>query len=81
MRSRVTEPVAKLLQHLNGELTRQELQAALDLGDPKHFRKAYLAPALEAGLIEMTRPDTPNSRAQRYRLTDAGKQLRRQWGK
>ena len=34
--------------------------------------------ALEAGLVEMTVPDKPNSRSQRYRLTKAGKALRAQ---
>lgn len=28
---------------------------------------------LEAGLIEWTVPDRPNSRLQRYRITDAGR--------
>jgi hypothetical protein len=40
--------------------------------DNEHFRKAYVQPALAAGLIEMTRPDRPRSRLQRYRLTAAG---------
>jgi len=77
---RVTESVATLLQRLEGELTRQELQIALELGDPKHFRQAYLVPALAAGLVEMTQPDKPNSRSQQYRLTAAGKGIRRQGG-
>lgn len=45
----------------------------LSLADREHFRKAYLAPALEAGMIEMTQPDKPNSRSQRYRLTVTGR--------
>ncbi|WP_413817495.1 Fic family protein [Pseudomonas sp. P9_31] len=38
------------------------------------FRANYLKPALAANLIEMTNPDSPNSPAQRYRLTELGKQ-------
>lgn len=50
------------------------LQKALDLKDEKHFRKAYLSPSLDSGLVEMTRPETPRSSKQRYRLTALGKQ-------
>jgi hypothetical protein len=32
--------------------------------------------AIEAGLVEMTQPDKPNSRNQRYRLTSAGVRLK-----
>lgn len=32
------------------------------------FRRNYLKPALAAGLIRMTQPDSPNSPTQRYRL-------------
>jgi ATP-dependent DNA helicase RecG len=39
-----------------------------------HFSNHYLAPALEAGLIEMTIPDKPRSSKQRYRLTAKGRQ-------
>lgn len=61
-------------------MTRHALQADLALANRDHFRKAYLLPALEAGLIEMTQPDKPNSRSQRYRLTAAGKKVRQTRG-
>lgn len=35
----------------------------------------YLRPALELELIEMTLPNKPQSRQQKYRLTQKGKQL------
>lgn len=73
----VTTEVAtevKLLQALMTEdLSRQALQSALGLKNNEHFRKAYLLPALDDGLIEMTIPDKPTSRLQKYRLTDAGR--------
>ena len=68
----------RLLQVIAGEMTRQHLQEALGLKHEDHFRKAYLLPALQAGLIEMTIPDKPRSRNQRYRLTPAGREFLRQ---
>ncbi len=54
---------------MKGEMTRQAMQDSVGLAHREHFRKAYLAPALALGVIEMTQPDKPNSRSQRYRLT------------
>jgi ATP-dependent DNA helicase RecG len=51
---------------------RHYIQARLGLKDREHFRKTYLLPAINAGLIEMTIPDKPSSRLQKYRLTLAG---------
>jgi ATP-dependent DNA helicase RecG len=53
-------------------MTRQQLQEALGLRHEDHFGKAYLQPALEAGL-----PDKPRSSKQRYRLTPKGREVRR----
>ena len=66
---------ARLLPLLVGEMTRQLLREALRLRDDEHFRRAYLIPALEAGLIEMTIPEKPRSSRQKYRLTARGRQL------
>jgi ATP-dependent DNA helicase RecG len=65
-------PEVRLARVLVGEMTRQQLQAALGLQNDEHFRKAYLQPALDAGLIELTIPDKPRSSEQRYRLTAKG---------
>lgn len=45
----------------------------LNLKGRDNFEKLYLAPALEAGLVERTIPDKPNSRLQQYRLTEKGR--------
>ena len=70
----VSPQVIGLLRQLSGkgELTRQELMDIAGLKDRKHFAEAYLQPALDAGLLEMTIPDKPQSSKQRYRLTAAG---------
>lgn len=70
----VTPQVGELLSALAGEMRRETLQAALGLQDRKSFRARYLKPALADGLLEMTIPDKPNSRLQKYRLTDKGRQ-------
>ena len=57
-------------------MSRVELMDALGLADRKHFAETYLQPALSAGLVEMTRPDSPRIRSQRYRLTALGRQAR-----
>ena len=58
-------------------MSRDELQNALGLQDRKSFRQRYLNPALAEGLVEMTIPEKPNSRLQKYRLTDKGCNLRK----
>jgi len=74
---RTSEPVRTLLAALDGEMSRPEMQAALQLKHRRHFMTVYLQPALRAELIEMTLPDKPNSRHQRYRRTPAGEALAR----
>ncbi len=68
----VSPEASRLLAALIGEMTRAELQDSLSLKHLPHFRGAYLRPALDAGLIELTIPDKPNSRLQKYRLTAVG---------
>lgn len=69
----VSPQVADLLKAMQGQgavvYDREALQALLGLSDRKSFRERYLKPALALELIEMTRPDKPNSRLQQYRLT------------
>jgi len=73
----VTMEVERLAAALLGEMTRRELQTALGLRNDEHFRKAYLLPALAAGVIEMTIPDKPNSRLQKYRLIGSARLARK----
>jgi ATP-dependent DNA helicase RecG len=71
----VTPEVRRLLGVLDDELSRQIIQDRLYLKDSKHFREVYLQPAIQAGLVEMTLPDTPRSSRQQYRLTEKGRAL------
>lgn len=71
----VTQEVKSLLDCINGDMTRAQIMDALNLAGRDNFRNLYLTPALEAGLIEMTIPEKPNSRLQKYRLTELGKTI------
>jgi ATP-dependent DNA helicase RecG len=69
----VTPEVVRMLKLLKVEMSRVELMSALCLKDEKHFRTHYQQVALALGVLEMTVPDKPNSRLQKYRLTQAGR--------
>jgi len=78
--NQVTDEVKQVLEALSEagkELPRGELQEAMGLRNPGHFRSSYLQPALSSGLVAMTRPETPNSRLQAYFLTDLGRRVLR----
>ena len=48
----VTTQVGMLLSRIQGEMPRQAIQDALGLTNLEHFRKTYLVPALEQGVIK-----------------------------
>lgn len=71
----VTPPVevlARLLEQA-GALGNAEIRSQLGLKDRTHLRERYVSPALAEGVIELTIPDKPNSRLQKYRLTARGR--------
>lgn len=59
--------VQRLLNILKGDMSVKEMMAALGFASRDKFLKNYLSPALKAGLVEMTEPDSPKSPKQRYR--------------
>ena len=70
----VTDQMARLLAELrDAPRSAAEVMAALGLSHRPTFRNNYTRPALEAGLVEMTRPESPTARNQRYRLTAGGR--------
>jgi ATP-dependent DNA helicase RecG len=54
-------------------LSMQSLAEKLNLSDRKNLKKLYVDPAINKGLVEMTNPDRPTSKNQRYRLTTKAK--------
>lgn len=77
IRARPSKFVVRLLKRMKGEMTVLEMMAALKLGGRRNFLERYLSPAVDAGLVEMTQPDSPRSPTQRYRLTNKGKEQTR----
>ncbi|TVR76539.1 MAG: hypothetical protein EA412_13350 [Chitinophagaceae bacterium] len=74
----VTMQVAYLILIIEHAFSRENLQDKLKIKNRDYFRKAYINDALKSGYIEMTIPDKPNSRLQKYRLTEKGKALQKQ---
>lgn len=72
----VSDQVVLMLERLeDGEDSAKELREKLAISHSAYFRNRYIQPALSRNLIEMTVPDKPNSRHQKYRLTAQGKKL------
>ena len=65
-----TDPLVDKLRVAMGKdvLSATEIMKRLGLSHRPTFRQNYLNPALSHGVIEMTIPDKPNSRNQKYRL-------------
>jgi len=72
-----TMEVKKVILVLNGEMKRADIQKNLQLKNDENFRLQYILPALESGMIEMKYPESPKHPEQRYRLTELGKQLKK----
>lgn len=68
----VTPQVKLLLNAINGEMDTSELMQKIGISDRKYFRTAFVVPAIKAGFIEMTNPDSPRSPKQKYRITELG---------
>ena len=55
--------------------SRNSLQSHLGVGDRLAFRRVYLNPLREAGLLARTLPQSPRAPTQRYVTTAAGRAL------
>jgi hypothetical protein len=60
--------VLKALEH--ARLSRKELFAAIGMNPGHRSFKRNIEPLIVDGYIEMTVPDKPSSKLQKYRLTD-----------
>ena len=70
----VTEQVRRILDCLKNEpLGARDAMQSIGLRHRPTFLYDYLQPATDAGLVEMTQPESPKSPTQKYRLTAKGK--------
>ncbi|HMM05893.1 MAG TPA: Fic family protein [Clostridiales bacterium] len=75
----LTEVQLLALKALDGKiLSRKEIFTAIGMSVGSRSFKRHIAPLLTEGFVEMTVPDKPNSKLQRYRLTDDGKSVIRE---
>ena len=74
----VTMQVKGLLKAIDGSMSGIELMKKMKLNNREYFRLEYISAALKDKLIEMTIPDKPQSRFQKYRLTKKGADLKKQ---
>lgn len=70
--------VRNLLKVMEGEMSRKEMQQALELKHEGNFRENYLDPALADAVIEMKYPDSPNHPKQKYLITEKGIEIKKQ---
>ena len=53
----------------------QDIQKEFEWTNRTKFRNKFINPLLSEGLLEMSVPDKPQSRLQKYRLTEKGRKL------
>ncbi len=66
----------RLIWVLENAMSRNEIMNRLELRNRAYFVENYLEPALMQGLIVMTIPDKPQSKYQKYTLTQKGLELK-----
>jgi ATP-dependent DNA helicase RecG len=58
--------IISLINFCSSPKSRKEMQEFIDIASREHFNKAFLVPLLDSGQLQMTIPDKPNSRNQKY---------------
>jgi len=72
----------KVLSHLGkSPLAKSEIARCLGKTKPTRYLNDLMVKLLQSGYVEYTIPDKPNSRLQKYRLTDKGRQMAKKAGK
>ena len=72
----LSDTMISVLKSLKAKsLSRKEIFAAIGMNNDFRAFKRNVEPLITDGCIEMTFPDKPSSKFQKYRLTDKGKAI------
>ncbi|MBI4412403.1 MAG: hypothetical protein HY541_07970 [Deltaproteobacteria bacterium] len=71
----LSQDQVKILELCREEKPLLELMNSIGRKDRTKFRDQFIKPLLEMGLLELTIPDKPNSRFQKYRVTEKGREF------
>ncbi|MCF7919067.1 MAG: putative DNA binding domain-containing protein [Candidatus Cloacimonetes bacterium] len=75
-KDQISDQEKKLILAISDEeLTRKEIFNKLKITHRTTYNESYLKPAKQNGLVELTIPDKPQSKSQKYRLTEKGIRL------
>ena len=69
----IQDKQSSLLKFCMTPRSREEMQQYMGLSNRSHFMREYLTPLLDKEMIEMTLPDRPTSRNQRYITAEKGR--------
>ena len=67
--------IGELLQKMTEPISAKEMREFCGMKDATYYKTNVITPLIEAGLVEMTQPSSPNSPTQRYVLTEEGRKL------
>ena len=63
------DTLTRLVEFCSEPRSRKEMMEFMGLTNRDHFSKHYIRPLLDAGRIQMTKPDKPRSSDQKYKET------------
>ena len=76
----ISEKILRLIGAMKGEMSIRDMMDEMGMKSRPMFLNNYLTPALKAGLLERTQPNSPNSPTQKYRLTEKGRKILKEVG-
>jgi len=78
---KITDPQRVILPMCEAPCSLVELQNAAEYGNRGYFKSKVVNPLITIGLLQMTKPDKPRAKDQKYVLTEGGLRLVQSWRK